>query len=136
MTKEFQWFSAAGRSMWPLAAPLELGVTAVPSWQLQVGDVVAVVGQRPGTAIFHRIVAIHGELLQTRGDTQHRVDPLLPRHAVIGRVEAIRLNSKEISLPVHGLPARWTRRLGLAWGQIAPNLRDQWRRVLQAQRRP
>jgi len=126
MTTVDLWLPLRGRSMWPLGAPLEAGVAHTPWQDLRRGDVVAFVGPRLGTALFHRVHAIASDSVQTRGDTCPRPDPPLPHAALLGRVVAFRAGPVVFPVAVHGPAASAWRQVGLAWSQIAPHLRRPW----------
>lgn len=114
--------------MWPLATGMRVAVVAVAVADLVVGDVVALVGPRPGVVLVHRLIAIAPDGLHTRGDTNLRPDLAIAAGALLGRVERVRWGPLELSIPTHGPPARVWRRTGLAWGGVAPNLRTWWSR--------
>jgi hypothetical protein len=121
--------------MWPLGARWQAGVVPVAQADLQVGDIVAFVGDRPGLVLLHRVVAIAPGppmTLQTRGDTRTVPDPWLPASAVLGRVHVLRQGRLVVPVPVTGLPGRVVRKLGLGWSVVAPALRH----GLRAVRRP
>jgi hypothetical protein len=121
--------------MWPLGAQWHAGVVPVAKSDLQVGDIVAFVGDRQGLVLLHRVVAIAPGppmTLQTRGDTRTVPDPWLPVSAVLGRVHALRRGRLAVRVPVTGLPGRAVRRLGIGWSVLAPALRH----GLRALRRP
>lgn len=117
------WYPLRGRSMWPLAAPMQAGVVQVVWSELQIGDVIAFVGDRPGTVWLHRVVAIAADHLSTRGDTNASVDTIVPASAVLGRLQALQLGVVCIALPTSGRSAAALRQLGRGWGRIAPSLR-------------
>ncbi len=124
--------------MWPLGPPWQAGVVRVPLAALQVGDLVAFVGERSGAVLLHRLVAIDGDRLQTRGDTRHQADPWLPASALLGRVHAFRYGRFRITVPVVGHSAQVFRRLGQSWSRLAPDLRQawaKWRRIDSGQRK-
>ncbi|MSP91612.1 MAG: hypothetical protein EXR79_07390 [Myxococcales bacterium] len=129
------WYDVAGRSMWPLAAPLRVGLERVGVAALCPGDVVAFVGTRTGAVFVHRVRAIDGNRIRTRGDTNLAADPELPASAIIGRVAAIEWRGGRVPVPGMGVVAAIARRTGLAWATVAPRpvaiVRAAWR-VLRA----
>ncbi len=126
------WLRVAGRSMWPLAHPLQVGVeprAAAGQADLQIGDVIAVLGDQPGTVVVHRLQAIDGELLILRGDTNSGADRPVQRSAVLGRVKALRLGPLVCREPQHPMLSAMLRQGGLAWARWAPQLRASLRRL-------
>lgn len=123
------WLPAQGRSMWPLGPPLELCVLPVDLLQLRPGDLVALVGHRPGEIWVHRLVAVTPTTLVTRGDTLAVADPPWPLTALVGRVTALRCGPLVLPVPTGGLPAEAWRAIGRAWANVAPGLRSRWRKL-------
>lgn len=112
--------------MWPLAPPLHVGIQRTAWRELRRGDLVAVVGQIPGTGVLHRLHAIGPSGLQTRGDTCVRADEPLPHAALLGRAVALRLGPIALPIAVHGPSAALLRATGLRWSAVAPQLRRVW----------
>ncbi len=79
--------------------------------------------------MLHRVISVRGDRLETRGDTNHRADPPVPRLAVMGKLAALRWGPLVLRWPDHGLPVWLLRRLGLGWAQVAPSLRSGWAQV-------
>jgi hypothetical protein len=127
------WWPVAGRSMWPLMAPMEVQLRpllAPPA----VGTVVAVLAldaQQQPQVVLHRLVGIGQETLTLQGDTTGRPDAPVPWSAVVGELAAVRLGSLVLPWPVGTGPgARHWRRAGLVWLRLAPHLRQTLRRTL------
>ena len=79
---------AFGLSMRPAIQPGDvLHLRAVRVADLSTGDVVLFV--RHGALVAHRLVAIRGRLLRTRGDAHWRRDPWLRPSQVLGRVQGV-----------------------------------------------
>lgn len=114
--------------MWPLGAPLHVGVVRVAHSELQIGDLIAFIGTKPNQLWVHRLhgFAEHGIL--TRGDTVEFSDAPVPWSAIVGRVQWLRLGANVVAVPLHGKFAWFQRQLGLGWAQIAPTLIRQFRR--------
>lgn len=117
-----QWFPLEGRSMWPLAAPWQVGV-GDRSDSLHPGDLLAVIGDRPGTVLVHRLVQIDGDRLILRGDTNGYDDTPVPRGALVGRVRALRLGRIVLTEPRQDATLGLLRQSGIAWARLAPQLR-------------
>jgi hypothetical protein len=78
----------SGRSMAPLLQPGDfLDVQAVGPQQLRLGDVVVL--QDAAGFLTHRLVAIQGQQLLTKGDALALLDPPLPPTALVGRVQTV-----------------------------------------------
>lgn len=123
------WYPLQGRSMWPLGPPWQAGVVPVPLRDLQPGQIVAFLGDRPGLVLLHRVVAIATDGLQTRGDTRETADPWLPASALLGRLEALRLGPLVVPVPHEGVAGTLLRRVGQGWSRVAPGLRRTWRNL-------
>lgn len=123
-----QWFALDGRSMWPLAAPWQVGLGSCGE-QLYIGDLLAVVGDRPATVVVHRLVAIDGDRLILRGDSNGYYDAPVARSALVGRVKAVRLGYLRLTDPENPMLSMFLRRSGLAWSRLAPVLRLGLRRL-------
>lgn len=125
-----QWFELTGHSMWPLVAPWQVGLSRCDG-SLHIGELLAVVGDRPATVVVHRLVAIDGDRLILRGDTNGYDDAPVPRSALVGRVVAVRLGRLVCTDPAHPMISALLRRGGMAWSRVAPVLRlglRRWRR--------
>lgn len=123
-----RWLKVQGRSMWPLAAPWQVGVAAAVD-PLQPGDLLAVVGDRPGCVVVHRLAAIDGDRLILRGDANGYDDAPVPRSAVVGRVCALRWRGVELHEPNNPLAKQGLAAGGRLWSGVAPRLRGVWRRL-------
>ena len=123
MNATLDWHTLAGRSMWPLGAPLCAGVRHVPQEAWAIGDLAAFVSDTAPRIVLHRVVQLRDDGLITRGDTNERDDPIVPWSAILGRVEAVRLGP--VAWPIHGPGpvAELQRRIGISWSHIAPRLR-------------
>lgn len=108
--------------MWPLASPWQVGV-GNRSDPLHPGDLLAVIGERPGTVLVHRLVQIDGDQLILRGDTNGYDDPPVPRDALVGRVQALRLGTLVLTEPRQDATLGLVRQLGVGWARWAPHLR-------------
>ena len=81
---------ATGGSMSPCIRSADT-VTLAPlgARRVRLGDVVAFA--RPeGRLVIHRVVALAGERLRTRGDAASRADAWIDRRQVVGRVGGVR----------------------------------------------
>ena len=116
------WLRVSGRSMWPVAHPLQVGVVTGTS-NLDIGDIVAVLGAIPGTVVVHRLQAIDGDRLILRGDTNQAADLPVERCAVLGTVRALRLGPLAWSEPEDPRISSLLRSIGLTWSRLAPRLR-------------
>lgn len=116
--------------MWPLASPWQVGVGGRGD-SLHPGDLLAVIGERPGTVLVHRLVQIDGDRLILRGDTNGYNDPPVPRDALVGRVQALRLGMLVLTEPHQDATLRLVRQLGVGWARLAPHLRGavRWSRA-------
>ena len=123
---EVVWLPVAGRSMWPLAAPLEVALSAGGA-DLHVGDIVGVIGDRPGTVVLHRLVAQVGDRVILRGDTCAKADLPVPATAVVGVLLGVRLGRAHVFLPRNETFVTYFRAFGGNWARIAPLLRRQLR---------
>jgi len=121
------WWPVHGASMWPLYPPIE--VQLAPADRITIGDIIGFIGDRPGVLVLHRVVAVAGDRIQARGDTNHLPDPPLPRQAVIGKVAALRAGPLVLPWPADGAAASLLRQLGLGWSHVAPTLRSGWSRM-------
>ena len=74
----------AGRSMWPALRPGDLVVTIRPT-TLRPGDVVVFREAMHCIPVIHRIVALHGETVTTRGDNN---PPGLSESVLLNSIEA------------------------------------------------
>lgn len=108
--------------MWPLASPWQVGV-GNRSDTLHPGDLLAVIGDRPGTVLVHRLVQIDGDQLILRGDTNGYDDPPVPRAALVGRVRALRLGTLVLTEPRQDAMLGLVRQFGVGWARLAPHLR-------------
>lgn len=109
--------------MFPLGPPLHVAVAAGDP-VLQCGDIVAVVGQEPQTVVLHRVIAIAGDRVILRGDTNFAADPPVAQAAIIGQLVAVKLGPVEIEWPRSGAIGWMVRRGGQQWAQVAPTLRQ------------
>jgi hypothetical protein len=136
------WYNVSGRSMWPLAAPLQVALAPLAQasasgrsagdlavGDLVVGDIVAFVGTRPGAVFLHRVVTVAGDRIVTRGDTNQQADPPWQRSALVGKVVAVRWRTLAVALPDAGVAALAARAAGRAWSCVAPSLLAAFRRV-------
>lgn len=98
-----------------------------PGAPLRPGDIALYLDAR-GQPCLHRVLAVHDDRLEVRGDTA-AAEPDVPRSAVIGRAVALRRGLLTIALPADGRVADAVRRAGLAWSAIAPVLLAGWLRV-------
>lgn len=108
--------------MWPLASPWQVGVGGRND-SLHLGDLLAVIGERPGTVLVHRLVQIDGDRLILRGDTNGYDDAPVPRDALVGRVRALRLGTLVLTEPRQDATLGLLRQLGIGWARLAPQLR-------------
>ncbi len=108
--------------MWPLASPWQVAVGSRDD-PLQPGDLLAVIGNRPGTVLVHRLVQIDGDRLILRGDTNSYDDTPVPRDALVGRVRALRLGRIVLTEPRQDATLGLMRQLGIGWARLAPHLR-------------
>jgi hypothetical protein len=108
--------------MWPLASPWQVGIGDRGD-SLQPGDLLAVIGARPGTVLVHRLVKIDGDWLILRGDTNGYDDAPVPRDALVGRVQALRLGRMVLTEPRQDATLGLVRQLGVGWAHLAPQLR-------------
>ncbi len=122
------WHDVRGRSMWPLEAPLQAGVAVVATNDLQPGDIVAFIAGHAPVLWVHRVVRVEFDAVITRGDTNGYDDPPVPFSAILGRVAAVRWGPWTLPLADRGPLARWQRRAGQAWAQLAPGLRRRFAR--------
>ncbi len=115
-----QRYGLRGPSMFPLIRPMQAVVEPTRQWQ--AGDIAAYIGPTGDRLIFHRVLAISDDMLITRGDINLSEDQPVPLSAAIGRVVRIELAGYGVNLPETGRLATAQRRLGLAWGRVAPGL--------------
>lgn len=127
------WWPVEGRSMWPLYPPMQVQLSSAED--VHVGDVIAFIGSRPGILALHRVTAIDGETLRTRGDSNPNEDQPLPKSAVIGKLAALRWGPAVLHLPQRGLSAEAVRRAGMGWARLAPKLRIIWAQARQIARK-
>lgn len=90
---------ASGLSMWPLLRPGQR-VVVQPSRDIKVGDLALVELGR--TLVLHRVVAISGSRIVSKGDHNPRPDPELIRDAVLGMVRGGPLGPLLAHLSRHG----------------------------------
>jgi phage repressor protein C with HTH and peptisase S24 domain len=76
-------FRARGDSMHPVIREDDL-LHVEPTREVRVGDVVLTLAERGLTA--HRVIAIRGDVITTRGDNTPAADPVVSRSRVLGRV--------------------------------------------------
>ncbi len=97
-----------------------LSLTPIGHRPVRLGDVVAFA--RPdGRLVIHRVIAIKGERLRTRGDAASQPDAWIARAALLGRVEKIHRHSR---LARWGLgPERWLLAVLSRAGLLRPLLR-------------
>ncbi len=119
------WHEIRGHSMWPLTGPIRAGVRRVAPQELQPGDIIAFLAERAPELWVHRVVRADGDAIVTRGDTNAFVDAPVPFSALLGRVDAVRLGRVTVPVPHHGVSGLVVRRIGQAWSQVAPTLRQQ-----------
>lgn len=118
-----RWHRLSGVSMWPLTAPMQALVTAGEA--LRPGDIAVFIGQG-GELVFHRVMAVEQGALCTKGDTLADVDARVPMSAVIGRVTAVSWGPVSLTIRAKGRRSRALRGIGLAWGNVAPELRRRY----------
>jgi len=117
--------------MWPLCAPAEVLLDDL-AMDVHVGDIVAVIADRRGAMVVHRVQFIDGDRLILRGDTNDRADPPIPRAAIVGRLRAVRWGALVLPVPRSGPIGAAARTLGRAWARVAPTLRAGFARSRQA----
>lgn len=127
------WWPVAGRSMWPLAPPLQVRLQPLAQ-PIAVGSVVAVLAldahQAP-QVVLHRVVAVGQETITVQGDTTGRPDPPVSLTAVVGELATVRLGPMVVPWPTGSTAyADVWRRAGLHWLRLAPQLRLGLRRLL------
>ena len=120
--------------MWPLTAPLEVGLRPCLVAELRRGDIVAFLAES-GVLWLHRVVRVAGETVITRGDTNGYDDAPVPHTALLGRAEAIRWRGVVVAWPLGPASGDLVRRAGLAWSRVAPGLRRRVARVRQGAKR-
>lgn len=76
-------FRARGDSMHPVIREDDL-LHVEPARDVRVGDVVLTLAERGLTA--HRVIAVRGDAITTRGDNTPAEDPVVSRSRVLGRV--------------------------------------------------
>lgn len=127
------WWPVAGRSMWPLAAPMEVRLRPLAQ-PTAIGTVVAVLAldaQQAPQVVLHRVVRIDPESFILQGDTTGRPDAPVPWSAVVGELAAVRLGPLVLPWPTGPGPgAQHWRRAGLLWLRVAPQLRQGLRRAV------
>ena len=91
----------AGSSMLPAILPGDvLTVQRRRSDELRPGEIVVII--RDGKLTAHRIINISEEDLITRGDSLPTVDLPVQFPEIVGRVESIRRNGRQVSLKFSG----------------------------------
>lgn len=96
-------FRAKGDSMYPsIRCGEHVHVAPVAPDALGVGDIVLVRAARGLTA--HRVVAVSGETITTRGDNALARDAALQHHSILGRITSVEREGARI--PVPSAPAR------------------------------
>ena len=125
------WFAISGVSMWPLASPLKVALDPVGD-NLHIGDIVAIISDRPGFGLLHRVEYYDADRVILRGDTQDRADCAVARTAILGRLAAVKWGRSSAPWP-HSTPfAAAVRCLGIGWGRVAPRLRTCLRTLRQS----
>lgn len=133
MTPPVVWLPVSGRSMWPLAAPWQISLAPIDA-KVQVGDIVAVIAERPGAVLLHRLHSHCDDRVILRGDTRFVADPAVARSALVGRLAGLKLGPIVLPWPRSGVIAWSLRRQGLAWALVAPHLRQLARALLNRNR--
>lgn len=101
-------FRVRGDSMHPAIRDHDL-VHVAPSPNVQVNDVVLTLAERGLTA--HRVIAVDGDSIVTRGDNSRERDRAVPRDRVLGRVVWVERNGARRAPFREGLLLRWLRGL-------------------------
>jgi hypothetical protein len=127
------WWPVAGRSMWPLTAPMEVCLRPLvqPTAMGTVVAVLALDARHAPQVVLHRVVGIDQEELILQGDTTGKPDAPVPWSAVVGELAAVRLGRLVLPWPAGpGAGARHWRRAGLFWLRLAPQLRQALRQAV------
>ena len=91
---------AEGHSMWPLVRDGEVVTIEPMDAPPAIGDVVLfAVGAR---LVLHRVVAIRGDDVVTKGDARPRPDAPIPRGSILGRLRRSRANRLLAFASLHG----------------------------------
>lgn len=101
------WIPVAGNSMLPILRPGDSVQVAHGQKSIFRGDIV--VFRQNGGLVIHRVLAVRGKFLLTKGDNRLRPDPPVPSAAVLGKVAARRRNGQTAdftTLPVRRAGAR------------------------------
>lgn len=90
-------FEVAGFSMLPLIRPGDtVHVGPPPNTGVRVGDVVAVRGMPGGRLLVHRVVGRSGNEIVLRGDNAARTDGTFDEDDVIGVVDSVRREGRDV----------------------------------------
>lgn len=101
-------FRVRGDSMHPSIREHDL-VHVAPSQEVRVNDVVLTLAGRGLTA--HRVIAVDGATIVTRGDNSRDADRALQRDRVLGKVVWVERNGARRAPFREGVLLRWLRRL-------------------------
>jgi phage repressor protein C with HTH and peptisase S24 domain len=101
-------FRVRGDSMHPTIREHDL-VHVAPSQDVRLGDVVLTLADRGLTA--HRVIAVDGDSIVTRGDNTPGADSALPRVRVLGKVLWVERNGARRAPFREAVVVRWLRRL-------------------------
>ncbi|HEX8253094.1 MAG TPA: S24/S26 family peptidase, partial [Thermoanaerobaculia bacterium] len=88
-------FRARGDSMHPVIREHD-ALHVEPTQQCKVGDVILARAERGLTA--HRVLAIRGDVIITRGDNTPAPDPPLPRPRILGKVTWVERDGKRLKV--------------------------------------
>lgn len=76
--------AAQGHSMWPFIRDGQR-VRIVPAPHIRIGDVVLV--EAPSALVLHRVIALDGQTVTTKGDARPSPDGAFDRALIIGRLD-------------------------------------------------
>jgi len=107
--------AARGQSMKPLVRSGSLLRVVPARGEAKIGDI-ALVRLENGGVIIHRVVAIDGGRVTTKGDAYVTPDGAVDRSRILGRVVAV---ERPLPIPLEGT---WARAFGRLVGWLYPKL--------------
>jgi hypothetical protein len=111
------WVEHRGFSMWPVLRPGDRLRVARLDGPPAAGEVA--VFARAGRLVAHRVVAVAGETVTTRGDALRRPDAPIAREALVGRVTHRRRAGRTTPLGAGSVADRAVALAGRIYGMVS-----------------